>query len=108
MADQTHDIVCVDLDEDGFLKSPDNWSETLALFLARNDGVRELSERHWAIIFSLRDYFYRYGTPPASLNVCHVNRLEGGCLTDLFNNGYKEAWRIAGLPNPGEEAKAYM
>jgi tRNA 2-thiouridine synthesizing protein E len=28
-----------------------------------------------------------------------VDRLFGGC---------REAWRIAGLPNPGEEAKSYM
>jgi tRNA 2-thiouridine synthesizing protein E len=28
-----------------------------------------------------------------------VQRLFGGC---------REAWRIAGLPNPGEEAKNYM
>jgi len=29
------------------------------------------------------------------------------CLEQLFH-GTREAWRIAGLPDPGEEARAYM
>jgi tRNA 2-thiouridine synthesizing protein E len=41
-------------------------------------------------------------------HVCGVTHLEKHCVTDLFGNGSKEAWRVAGLPNPGEEAKAYM
>ena len=33
--------------------------------------------------------------------------LERMCMPDLFRS-VRTAWRVAGLPNPGEEAKAYM
>jgi tRNA 2-thiouridine synthesizing protein E len=39
--------------------------------------------------------------------VCHDAGIERQQVNDLF--GYcLIAWRIAGLPNPGEEGKAYL
>lgn len=35
------------------------------------------------------------------------NGLDADCLHQLFRSP-RQAWRIAGLPNPGEEAKAYL
>lgn len=93
-------------DEDGFLIDPGGWNEELARSLAVEEGVGGLSEQHWAIIRFLRDH-YRNGGLPAVSHVCHVNHFDNNCIPDLFMS-VKSAWRIAGLPNPGEEAKAYM
>ncbi|MFH2211492.1 MAG: TusE/DsrC/DsvC family sulfur relay protein [Pseudomonadota bacterium] len=93
-------------DGDGFLTDPGKWNEDLARQLAVEDGVGELKEEHWAIIRFLRENYLQGGLPAVS-HVCHVNHFEHQCLPGLFQS-VKSAWRIAGLPNPGEEARAYM
>jgi tRNA 2-thiouridine synthesizing protein E len=95
------------LDEDGLVRDFSLWSEDLALKLAREEGLGELGERHWRLIRAMRSEFQRLSGPPVMRLVCHqagidrseVNALFGYCLV---------AWRVAGLPNPGEEAKSYL
>lgn len=93
-------------DKDGFLSSPENWNEDLARHLAAENGVGELSEEHWKIIHFLRKHYLEGGLPAVS-HVCHVHHFDHHCIPELFQS-MKAAWRIAGLPNPGEEANAYM
>ena len=93
-------------DQDGFLTDPSDWDEDLARSIAAEEGINELGAEHWAIIRFLREH-YTAGGMPAVSHVCHVNRLDDLCMTDLFHS-IRVAWRIAGLPNPGEEAKAYI
>lgn len=97
-----------DFDSEGFLKNPQQWSERLASDIARHDGLTELTQSHWGVIHSLREHFDKFGAaPPAFRHVCHVNHLGRHGVEDLFHS-QREAWRIAGLPDPGEEARAYM
>ncbi len=94
-------------DEDGFLADPATWTPELARQIARLDGVPYLTDRHWLVIELVRARAARVGAAPAMRSVCRaahsskeeIYRLFGGCLA---------VWRIAGLANPGEEAKAYM
>jgi TusE/DsrC/DsvC family sulfur relay protein len=93
-------------DVDGFLIDPGSWNEELAQSIAVKEGVGELNGDHWVIIRYLRQHYLNGGLPAVS-HVCHVNHFDSNCLPDLFLS-VKSAWRIAGLPNPGEEAKSYM
>lgn len=93
-------------DQDGFLADPTKWNEDTARLIASDDGIKELSKEHWTIIHFLRDHYLNGGLP-AVRHVCHVNNFEDLCIPSLFSS-VRSAWRIAGLPNPGEEAKAYM
>jgi len=94
-------------DPDGFLSDPQLWDESLAALIAHNDGL-ELTPSHWLVIRALREHFRKFGaTPPAFSHLCVVNHLDKHCVEDLFHS-QREAWRIAGLPDPGEEAKSYM
>ena len=96
------------LNSEGFLDDPRTWSESVATTLARRDGLPELTRDHWLIIRALRSHFQRFGTaPPAFSHLCSKHRLGRHCLERLFRSE-REAWRIAGLPDPGEEAKTYM
>jgi tRNA 2-thiouridine synthesizing protein E len=96
------------LDREGFFCDPETWTEELARVIARNDGVPELTPDHWAIIHALREHYHRFGTaPPAFSHLCNEHHLGKHCVENLFCSE-REAWRIAGLPDPGEEAKAYM
>jgi len=93
-------------DGDGFLTDPGSWNEDLARRTSSEEGVGELSPEHWTIIRFLRENYLEGGLPAVS-HVCHTNHFEHLCLPRLFLS-VKAAWRIAGLPNPGEEARAYM
>ena len=97
-----------EFDEDGFLVHPEVWSESLALDMANSSGIDRLDEDHWHVLRYLRDHFLTHGTLPAERNVCRETGLDSHCMERLFGNDLKRAWRIAGLPNPGEEAKTYM
>lgn len=94
-------------DEDGFLIHPEIWNEQIARLLARLDGLDELTDTHWLIIKTLRKHYSHFGTPPMFHHVSNVNHLDKHCVEALFHS-HREAWRISGLPNPGEEAKTYM
>lgn len=93
-------------DDDGFLIDPDKWNKALAQQIAGEDGVGELTDEHWAVIQQLRNHYLEHGAL-VPVHACKVNNLEAGCVQEMFRS-MREAWRIAGLPNPGEEAKNYM
>jgi tRNA 2-thiouridine synthesizing protein E len=97
-----------DFDEDGFLVRPDQWSESFALEMARSSGIEQLNDHHWQVLRYLRNHFLAHGTLPVERTVCRESGLDRHCIERLFGNDLKRAWRIAGLPNPGEEAKTYM
>ncbi len=96
-----------DVDEYGLLKDPDDWSPELAQELALRAGVGPPTERHWAFLMSLRKYYQDFHVPPPSYKVCHDLHMQPSCSHELFDHCLA-AWRIAGLPDPGEEAKSYM
>lgn len=107
MASISEKTVRMEFDQDGFIKDPTVWSEELARRVAMEDGLGELSTEQWSVIRALRDHYMEYHTLPYMNHICKVNDLERNCMPALFHSA-REAWRIAGLPNPGEEAKAYM
>lgn len=94
-------------DPDGFLLDPAMWSESLANRIARNDGLGELSELQVGLLLALRREYAKHGSVTALSHVCHLTGQSADCMQHLFPTPH-EAWRIAGLPNPGEEAKSYM
>lgn len=93
--------------EEGFLNDPKRWNRELAEQIAGEDGIGRLSDAHWAVIQQLRDHYLGYGAIVPASHACRVNKLDPGCVTSLFHD-MREAWRIAGLPNPGAEATSYM
>lgn len=98
----------IETDADGFLLHPEDWNELVAAQLAENDGIAPLTEAHWSIIQTLRRHWFEVGGIPPLHHVCMENHLDPHCIPALFRDNGREAWRLAGLPNPGEEAKAYL
>lgn len=95
------------LDEYGFLEEPDLWSRDLALGLAAEMNLGELSEAHWRVIDHVRANYLETGMLPVQSTLCREVELDADCILALFG-GPIEVWRLAGLPNPGEEARTYM
>ncbi|MFW2374277.1 MAG: TusE/DsrC/DsvC family sulfur relay protein [Gammaproteobacteria bacterium] len=95
------------LDEYGLLINPDDWNENVALTLATQLGIENLTADHWKVIQALRQHYEKFGSAPAMHNICRSNGQKSDWIHNLFNNCLN-AWLVAGLPDPGEEAKSYL
>lgn len=115
MVTEAHDVrdaprgsgLALVFDDDGFLIDSATWTREAARQVAARDGICQLTPDHWAIIFDLRQRYLKTGALPVMSHLCRLHHLGRGAVTELFG-GCRRAWRIAGLPNPGEEAKTYM
>ena len=91
----------VEVDEDGFLVNLDQWDEEVAKFLAKEEGVEELTEDHWKLINYLKDYFKEYGIAPMVRKMTKQSGYSLKEIYDLFPSGpAKGACKVAGLPKP--------
>jgi tRNA 2-thiouridine synthesizing protein E len=97
-----------EVDQEQFLCDFKAWSKDWAVQLARELGYADLSAYQWKIIYTLRNQYKLHETIPNQHSVCKIAGLDHFCLDKFFHNSGKEAWKIAGLPNPGEEIKAYL
>lgn len=94
-------------DAEGFLRDPEAWSAGLATEIAAAEGMRDLGQDHIRVLEELRHRYLDRGDVPAMRHVCRDAGFEESCVRELLVNPLR-AWRIAGLPDPGEEAKAYL
>jgi TusE/DsrC/DsvC family sulfur relay protein len=91
-----------ELSEEGFLVRPEEWTEAVAVALARaEEGIELLSEEHWAVINFIRHYFLENNLAPMVRKVCQTTGLQLRQIYELFPSGpAKGACKIAGLPKP--------
>ena len=95
------------IDVDGLLIHPEDWNKSVAEKLAHQLDINELTPDHWLVINALRDYHAKLGVAPSMNSVCHQYKKDGLWVHNLFATCLN-AWRVAGLPDPGEEAKSYL
>jgi tRNA 2-thiouridine synthesizing protein E len=87
------------MDDAGFLSEYASWTESFAEALAPSLKIPEpLTERHWAVIRTIRSFYERFGQSPVVFSVCRENGLRLAELGRLFPTGYlRGACRLAGL-----------
>jgi len=73
------------LDEDGLLRDPQQWNETVAQLLADYYGVGALGTDHWQVISTLRAHYARFGAAPAMIQVCKLHGKDRHWVHDLFH-----------------------
>lgn len=95
------------LDNEGFLVEGSAWSREIARHLAHQEGLEELTFRHWKLVDHMRDHYLGSDALPSMRLVCRATGIDRSEVQRLFG-GCRSIWRIAGLPNPGSEALAYM
>lgn len=96
----------VQLDEEGFILDLSDWNHSFSESRAALKGL-ELNDKHWFLIEYIRDKYIRLGALPPMRTVCKSSGLDKQELKAQFGSCL-ELWKIAGLPNPGEEAITYM
>lgn len=87
------------IDDDGFLLDPTDWSEEFARRTAPTAGITgELTAEHWAVIHAIRTAFEDSGRCPLVFHTCRATGLPLPELRRLFPAGYmRGACRLAGL-----------
>jgi tRNA 2-thiouridine synthesizing protein E len=95
------------VDEEGYLSDFDSWNERAACALAEQEGVEELTDDKMEIIKFMREYYRQFKSFPILNSVCRNIHRPKECVNESFIDPLK-AWKIAGLPKPGEEALAYL
>ncbi len=93
-------------DDDGFLENIEDWNEKVACALAESEGVEELTADKIDILKFMRDYYKKYNFFPILRAVCKNAHQPGNCMTEKFIDPV-QAWKIAGLPNPGDEVQMF-
>ncbi len=91
----------VDVDAEGFLTNPEQWNEQLAETIAAENGIPELTERHWLVVKFMRDRFLTTGTAPSIRSLGKESGVPIKELYQLFLKGpAKLAAKIGGIPKP--------
>lgn len=97
----TVDSKQLELDADGHLANYNAWDEEIARQIAAEEGIQELTERHWDVIRFMRKEFAENGAVPTIRKLKKAGGIPTKELYELFPNGpAKKAARIAGLPKP--------
>ena len=95
------------LDPEGHMYGLEHWSPLTAEQLAREEGIEELTEAHWHVIYALRNLYRENGRSANAREVMHMLEQafveEGGrrYLYELFPKGpVSHGSRLAGVPVP--------
>lgn len=91
----------LEIDEDGFIQDPNEWTEEVAAALAVTEGVDDLTEDHWKIVNYIRGYYKEFGVAPMIRKLCKDTGYKLNKIYELFPSGpAKGACKVAGLPKP--------
>jgi tRNA 2-thiouridine synthesizing protein E len=91
----------VDVDAEGFLTHPEQWNERIAQAIALENGIPELTDRHWLVVRFMRDRYLASGTAPSIRSLGKESGVPIKELYQLFPKGpAKLAAKIGGIPKP--------
>src|SRR6188472_2258695 len=91
----------VDVEAEGFLTNPDQWNESIAKAIARENGVPGLTDRHWLVVRFMRERYLATGAAPSIRSLGKESGVPVKELYELFPKGpAKLAAKIGGIPKP--------
>ena len=91
----------LDVDAEGFLQKPDQWTEEIAREIARDAGIEPLTDRHWLVLHFMRHTFLDKGQAPSIRTLGKESGVPVKELYQLFPKGpAKLAAKIGGIPKP--------
>ena len=90
-----------DVDAEGFLTDPTQWTEELAAEIARESGIPELTPRHRQVVHYMRNTYLDTGQAPSIRSLGKQSGVPIKELYELFPKGpAKLAAKIGGIPKP--------
>jgi TusE/DsrC/DsvC family sulfur relay protein len=101
MPNATISGVEVSLNDEGFFEDPTQWTEAMAVDIARDMGIDPLTDQHWTVIHFMRQEYFDKGTGPTVRVLGKTSGVSVKELYQLFPKGpAKMAAKIAGIPKP--------
>ena len=92
--------VTIDIDENGYLTNFKQWNKDLAAALAKENGINELTPKHWEVI----EYIQKEVEAGSVLSIRKIGKsgvVDIKAFYDLFPDGpLKKATLISGVPKP--------
>lgn len=91
----------VEVNDEGFFVHPEDWTEDMAVDLAKREGIDELTDAHWQVIRFMRAEYFDKGAGPTVRVLGKTSGISVKELYQLFPKGpAKVAARVAGIPKP--------
>jgi TusE/DsrC/DsvC family sulfur relay protein len=91
----------VDVDAEGFLTDPHQWTEAIAEEIAAANGIGRMTERHWQVVRFMRETYLDTGSAPSIRSLGKTSGVPIKELYELFPHGpAKLAAKIGGIPKP--------
>ena len=91
----------IEFDNDGFMTDPSVWDQAVAAAIARDEGIEDVSEKHWGIVNFIREYWKEHDLAPPVRLICTEVGVSVREIYKLFRSGpARGACRVAGLPKP--------
>jgi dissimilatory sulfite reductase related protein len=91
----------VEVDAEGFLHDPAQWNREIGREIAAQNGIAELTDRHWQVVDFMRKAYLENGTAPSIRTLAKASGVPIKELYQLFPKGpAKLAAKIGGVPKP--------
>jgi dissimilatory sulfite reductase related protein len=91
----------VEVDAEGFLEKPEQWTKEMGEEIARSAGIEKLTERHWQVIDFMRKTYLETGAAPSMRALGKTSGVAIKELYELFPKGpAKLAAKIGGISKP--------
>jgi len=101
MATRTIAGKTVQINEEGFMTDPSEWSREIAAELAREEGIETLTDAHWQVINFCRQTATESGSAPTLRQITTGTGISTKELFSLYPKGpAKKVARISGLGKP--------
>jgi tRNA 2-thiouridine synthesizing protein E len=90
------------LDEEGFVKEPNAWTDELSKKMAKEQFGMSLTDLQMQVIYFVREYYLKWETLPMVKTIRDQFKLDIDQLDDMFKRGKSTArgviCKLGGLP----------
>jgi len=101
MAQKQYGNAMVDVDPEGFMTNPGQWTREIAAAIAKEEGIAELTPSHWKVIEFMQKEAKETGRAPSVRKLNKSGVMSTKELYEIFPGGpAKKAAKIAGLKKP--------
>jgi tRNA 2-thiouridine synthesizing protein E len=91
----------VQVNDEGYMTNPSEWDKNIAVAIANEEGIAELTPEHWKIIDFCRQSAVNSGKAPTLRQITTGSGVSTKDLFGLFPKGpAKKVARISGLGKP--------
>lgn len=91
----------VEVDGEGFLQKPEQWTQDIGEEIASEAGIAPLNAKHWQVVRFMRERYLQTGVAPTIRTLGKESGVSTKELYQLFPKGpAKLAAKIGGIPKP--------